>query len=79
MRMHPIFILYKKTKVARHVFSIIKMAFTYDDLEDNFYPWKMTSIDKNCANKTMLVCKHVLTRAAVIRKNQMQLVSQNIL
>ena len=23
-----------------------------DDLEDNLYPWKMTSIDENCANKT---------------------------
>ena len=23
-----------------------------DDLEDNLYPWKMTSIDENCADKT---------------------------
>ena len=23
-----------------------------DDSEDNLYPWKTTSIDENCANKT---------------------------
>ena len=46
--------------LSREMFksSILSIPFTddlytfKDDLEDNLYPWKMTSIDENCADKT---------------------------